>query len=977
MEKEIEAESTEYDKMIMGGQGESEGIFQRLVRSFRSKKKTMLIRLEKGLEVDPVAWMLKLAKRFVRRVTIHELQPHAVSVLMDFSGSLSGFKKQMAYAVRCIGDNFRALKDNAPRHFYYDLSFYTDAPPVTVMEMGKFYCEKEWRARCVNMGKQIGNSGNNMRQAMEAKLGDFIGQGVNPDVRRARLKTLILFSDGQDDAIIGGDNPAPTAEFQMLLNQYREAGIEIFAIGFGGGAKPVGAFKNKGQHYIKIRADRPYDVAEAVAKIMDARSQGLGVVPDGDVTEFFNIGAEGIPQINLKEQDMPISSEGIMAIPHGEYHTAGRFAETIAKIGQELEITPVAGEYDFRKFLTDKRVTEYEQGNTVIRIEDDGVLTIIDPRFGKDHAGRRRMTVYARNKAKAQHELAELRAWIKYAEDILHITRDDIKDGKLTIWMAYPANKKTVEELYRRHHVIGLIAEVAYNLGVDLKDLDKILAVLDNEAEAIELKEQILNLLKEDGEISEDGIKILGRNTGKALDALDKIIGEEGIPALIKDDKRQIVQRFAMYISLLDLEKNQALPELPQCIAELRDVLNKKALETSYVPEIIKNIITAAKDDWRLADIYLRQIAVIYSADSSVQTAVEKARKYLYLKECVQEKLNGNGAHIEEVDQKRNVSQLLREYFDNRLNRNSVADITARYLTGDTSIPLANGIKGDIERIISVKKLKDTEYKTIPETSLMSLRQEIEGVLSNRIAAGKTTDYGADAVYLQDISLYVSDSESWDADNLDQTVASMLSALLRNKQILFMFNGVSDTEKKNRFVDALSKKSGIDKNELEKYCVDISGCDSYSMVKDKASGQYLEKMGNISGKRFVSTIAKESDTFRSNNLLDRVIIAGSEDKGVIDTYLVLKVSIMVGNLQDTDFNMDGKTIVSGTFEEEIKSFLKEYYKGTELAEKVDEIADKLMRGGNGLYILLPPISPFVRIYYDTLLTARSIIEKSA
>ncbi len=301
LEEETKASGTEYDQMIMGGQGQAESIFDRILRAFRSKRKTITIRLRSGLEVDPIAHMLRLYNRFIKREEVFDMQTHAVSVLMDFSGSLAPFKKQIAYAVRAIGDNFWKLKWAASRHFYFDLSFYTGADPVTMMEMGRLYSESEWKDNCVKMGRQIGDGDNNLLNALSKKLKDFVGSDVKADVRRAKLKTLILFTDGQDTAIIGGDKPIPSREFQQELNRYRALGIEIFAIGFGAGAKPVEAFHGKGQHFIKIGAQRPYDVPEVIAKIMEARSRGLGMIPDGDVTHFFGIDEKGAPQLTPEE----------------------------------------------------------------------------------------------------------------------------------------------------------------------------------------------------------------------------------------------------------------------------------------------------------------------------------------------------------------------------------------------------------------------------------------------------------------------------------------------------------------------------------------------------------------------------------------------------------------------------------------------------------------------------------------------------
>ncbi|MBN2144656.1 MAG: AAA family ATPase [Candidatus Aureabacteria bacterium] len=299
IENRIEASNDEYEKMGLNGQGYANAVFQRGLNSIRARKKTLTVRSRTGLEIDPYRAMLKQQDALIKRFQVWDMSPHAFMFLGDFSGSLSPFTKQMGYAVKCIGDNCRKWREAAPKHFFYDMSFYTDQPPVTVCEMGRFYSQEQWKSKCVAMGKQVGHNGNDMLKALKEKLSDFTGSHLRPEVRRAKNKTLVLFTDGQDGAISGTQQ---TPELKAVLEMYRKAGVEIFAIGFGEGASPVQAFKEKGQHFIRIREDRPYDVAEAVAKIMEARNRGLGYVPVGDVTDYFHIGGKDLPgQINLEE----------------------------------------------------------------------------------------------------------------------------------------------------------------------------------------------------------------------------------------------------------------------------------------------------------------------------------------------------------------------------------------------------------------------------------------------------------------------------------------------------------------------------------------------------------------------------------------------------------------------------------------------------------------------------------------------------
>lgn len=120
---------------------------------------------------------------------------------------------------------------------------------------------------------------------------------------------------------------------------------------------------------------------------------------------------------------------------HEEYHRAGDFKNVIESIAKELEIKPNdKGEYDFREYLKGKNIKRIETSHGEVRIEDE-ILIIIDSRFKRNHAGRKRLTVYAQNEAKAVHEKHELGLWIEHAKEKLHYTIEEIKGGELNKWI--------------------------------------------------------------------------------------------------------------------------------------------------------------------------------------------------------------------------------------------------------------------------------------------------------------------------------------------------------------------------------------------------------------------------------------------------------------------------------------------------------------------------------------------------------------
>ncbi|MDD4202741.1 MAG: metallophosphoesterase family protein, partial [Candidatus Omnitrophica bacterium] len=115
---------------------------------------------------------------------------------------------------------------------------------------------------------------------------------------------------------------------------------------------------------------------------------------------------------------------------HDIFHIKGDFSSILFRIGQELNIKGIDVVKKIREKL-DGRTKIIKTENGSVRSEQDGIIVIIDSRFKKDHAGRSLSAVYARNEAKAQHELAELRGWIEFAKDNGIATDEEIEKGLL------------------------------------------------------------------------------------------------------------------------------------------------------------------------------------------------------------------------------------------------------------------------------------------------------------------------------------------------------------------------------------------------------------------------------------------------------------------------------------------------------------------------------------------------------------------
>ncbi|MEK6543610.1 MAG: vWA domain-containing protein, partial [Elusimicrobiota bacterium] len=160
----------------------------------QSKKRYQIVHKRQGLQIDPIAFFLKKVKQFVKRIKISKTQTTAAATLIDFSGSMSGLKEQLAYAIAAVGDSFWKLKQAAPESFFYDLSSFTDTP-VTVIGMDENFDEAANAHRLVAMANQIGNGGTDIYGSMKKKYEDFID---SRNGRSAKVKYMVVFTDGAD-----------------------------------------------------------------------------------------------------------------------------------------------------------------------------------------------------------------------------------------------------------------------------------------------------------------------------------------------------------------------------------------------------------------------------------------------------------------------------------------------------------------------------------------------------------------------------------------------------------------------------------------------------------------------------------------------------------------------------------------------------------------------------------------------------------
>ena len=169
-----------------------------------------------------------------------------------------------------------------------------------------------------------------------------------------------------------------------------------------------------------------------------------------------------------QEGDFTIDSNGDFGATRGDHlkkHISGKFSDVIDSIDRELQTRfkgriilwneaergkAARGDWRIRHDIDELgevdavtgRKTIYTEHGSISVDPATNILVIIDDRFEADHAGRNRYCVYARNEAKAQHEISELYSWFLFAKEnrIIDVVGDrDIGLGEaLRKWMNHP-----------------------------------------------------------------------------------------------------------------------------------------------------------------------------------------------------------------------------------------------------------------------------------------------------------------------------------------------------------------------------------------------------------------------------------------------------------------------------------------------------------------------------------------------------------
>ncbi|MCX5687058.1 MAG: VWA domain-containing protein, partial [Candidatus Omnitrophica bacterium] len=214
-EKEIEQDRLKNDALsgyLAKGKGHTEFVYKRMLRALETRKSYIDKKMQRGLRIDPIAFMLKKSKQFVKRIEIPKIESTAISILFDFSGSMAEHKELLAFAVATSSQNLWRLRETAPKHVLYEISYFDDNHHHSI-SFGDRLTEIRLDRKIVGMANNIGHGGTSLYNALMGALEGNehdktkgIKGFVNVrEVRACKRKYLILYTDGQDNDIISKD----------------------------------------------------------------------------------------------------------------------------------------------------------------------------------------------------------------------------------------------------------------------------------------------------------------------------------------------------------------------------------------------------------------------------------------------------------------------------------------------------------------------------------------------------------------------------------------------------------------------------------------------------------------------------------------------------------------------------------------------------------------------------------------------------
>ena len=517
------------------------------------------------------------------------------------------------------------------------------------------------------------------------------------------------------------------------------------------------------------------------------------------------------------------------------------------------------------------------------------------------------------------------------------------------------------QDLTRKIRMIRLAAI----LGITLEQLYQAIGK-ENHA----LAQAIIHLLIADKEVQEEEIRVILKEAKKVEEAF----------ALADIDDEEKKRTVALYMGFLALEELMDKATLPELFREFGNLGSDLEKEECYDKDKTGGIFRK-----RYFESYLNLLRRLFAASS-----LNQIDSYKFLRFFLANRLGvGETQYLRSGDK---INDLLKSYMREKRSGEKIVDLLARYLTaGEQEEFLAAAgveeaertrIKERIDDFIRIKELDDwaaeeararervadesrveeSEQKSREQATRLLTREildrEAEGIGRIR-AAGKLYQEAA--------------SELEESLGGRETLDNNKPALLVRQASLWLGLegvGIASIRKVQESLDHEQYflcRTDEEREAMKAYL------DSYGVTT--SDDQYIseEKYKDIERER--TTIIAMVDYELGGRLTpvagDRVI---SGNQNGADVMLMERMALIMAAVADPQKE---KEIIKDRF----RVLLRHYYRGIYGEQGLKELLARTLENiveDNGVWkIILPPMTPFVKEYYDTLNRARTMISHSA
>lgn len=543
------------------------------------------------------------------------------------------------------------------------------------------------------------------------------------------------------------------------------------------------------------------------------------------------------------------------------------------------------------------------------------------------------------------------------------------------------SGERLLEEEYR-----NVLTQLADDLGIAIEELESILSKKDSE-----LIKALINLLRKDGKVTEEEIRAIVDQADKVEEVFKRADIE------VNDDTREIQEKIALFLAIMELEKMSKETKRPEIVNRLQLELERRAGDVKVDKDAISGIIDylceigAFSENGQPTRYFHAFIGLLKETfrvkeGDEIGGLINEFIKYKYIQVVVKKEFKIKEG--ETTKPSGDINEIITRYIHYRDKRYGagIANILAIYLynpesfkgklkeeqkEGLDTLIKRKGLSGEVDAIGAMKR------EVFDETKLAGKDKEARNRHIGELTKARITGedvLGAEFLY----------KEYWDeiSEKCSLEARDMFKKLNNTIFVHDLFR-VFELTDKGYCIDSVSidfikkvqatKESGnrslfITESPLlleqKQMWIKTFGREGVEGItgEDFIS---VEDYNNLvrDGKTMVVMVRVELNKGLKHREGDRVFIIGEKE---YDPLLLTNMAIIAASEKD----LDG-------MKPRFKELLKVYYGGTFGEDDIDEMINKMTNIGGIIQILLPPISPFVKAYYNALKGARGIVSSAA